>query len=209
MLKRLVWFMVLIGAGLLTAGNLVLLLVAGVLFKTLDKEYASQGLGAILNVWSEYVAWPLVLICAGGLILKCLGRLFKGQTNWFIAQLIFAVVLVGVQWYSVNLVKEATAVRSEIRENEAQQPWRTLDSSGPYIPEALKNSDQLSILRETFEKLHKDSTNAFIALTLMSLIISLVSSIYIIFVRDKKGELKMPKDDNGGAKGKRDAAVFS
>ena len=209
MINRLIWFIALMGSGLLTAGNLVLLLVAAVLFKTLDNEYAGQGFGAILNVWSEYVAWPLVLICASALVLKFLSRLVKGHTNWFIALLALAALLVGTQWYSANLVSNATAVRSEIRDNEDKNQWAGESSGGTYSPETTTESDHLASLRETFKHLHTSSTRAFLVLTVISLVISLLSSVNIIFGRQKSDELEMLQGGDSSGKNKRDGTALS
>ena len=68
MLNRLIWFVVLCGAGMLTVGNLVLLMVAVLvvaptLFGNGTQRWPDcAGLAKWYSIpWSEYFVWPLVL----------------------------------------------------------------------------------------------------------------------------------------------------
>lgn len=183
MLQRATWLMILLSSLAIMVGNVVLgAVVAPTLFRILERGQAGQGFGNILAMWTEYFAWPLVLICAAALSIIAIVRLLRRQSNWFIAIAVLGAALVTSHWWSANLVTESLQMRDEMRSVEAQ------NQSTP--PSSKADDSRLTVLKKQFDYLHRNSTRAFMVETITALLIVLISSGSLVFTKESSPSSK-------------------
>lgn len=183
-MRRFAWILIILGSACLTCGNLVLgALVAPVIFATLNREEAGLAFGNILSVWSAYVAWPLVLLVVLGLVILLAIRLFRGHFNWVVLVVVLGVGLLALHAWSNSLVQQGVAVRERIR---------SLDAA----PRHQQEDTRLASLRRNFDYLHRTSTKAFLAETILGLVLVISAGSALVFTNPQRQRREQDKPED-------------